>query len=50
MNAIKAFDNAIEKKLRLILNNFYTNIRSRDQAWKTYKELLFEIWLRIKKL
>jgi type II restriction enzyme len=42
MNAIKVFDNLTEEKLRLILNNFYTNIRSRNQAWKTCKGSLYE--------
>jgi len=42
LKVIQHFDFIAEEKLRHLLNKFYTNHRSRDQAWKTCKGSLYE--------
>ena len=42
LKAIQQFDLIAEEKLRDLLNMFYDNHRSRDQAWKTCKGSLYE--------
>lgn len=42
LKAIEQFDFIAEEKLRNLLNRFYNNHRSRDQAWKTCKGSLYE--------
>ncbi len=42
LDAIQDFDYVAEAKLRVILQGFYDNPRSRDQAWKTCKGSLYE--------
>ncbi len=42
LKAVENFDSIAEKNLRSILNSFYDNHRSRDQAWKTCKGSLYE--------
>jgi len=42
MSALERFEEFSEKKLRPLLNNFYREQRSRDQAWKTCKGELYE--------
>ena len=42
LEAIQRFDFIAEEKLREILDDFYDNERSRDQAWKTCKGSLYE--------
>ena len=42
LKALKNFDEIAENDLRVLLENYYTNERSRDQAWKTCKGSLYE--------
>jgi type II restriction enzyme len=42
LDAIQHFDFLTENELRAILRNFYSEPRSRDQAWKTCKGTLYE--------
>jgi len=42
IEAIQDFEQIAEKMLRVILNNFYNNDKSRNQAWKTCKGALYE--------
>lgn len=42
LEALKNFDNIAEIKLRTLLRRYYSNERSRDQAWKTCKGSLYE--------
>ena len=42
LKAIQHFEYIAEEKLRELLDNFYYNPRSRDQAWKTCKGSLYE--------
>jgi len=42
LDAIQVFDPLVETNLRIVLQNFYDNSRSRDQAWKTCKGSLYE--------
>lgn len=42
LEALKNFDTSAENSLRNILMRYYSNQRSRDQAWKTCKGSLYE--------
>ncbi|MCD6407958.1 hypothetical protein J7L87_02785 [bacterium] len=42
LEALKNFDSLAEKTLRNILIRYYSNQRSRDQAWKSCKGSLYE--------
>jgi len=42
LEALKNFDSIAENNLRILLEKYYSNQRSRDQAWKTCKGSLYE--------
>ncbi|MCR8501579.1 MAG: BsaWI family type II restriction enzyme [Candidatus Korarchaeota archaeon] len=42
LQAVKCFESISETQIRRDLNQFYKNLRSADQAWKTYKGVLYE--------
>ena len=42
LEALKNFDTLAENNLRAVLAPYYSNERSRDQAWKTCKGSLYE--------
>ena len=42
LTPLQKFDSIAENKLRCLLNSFYDNSRSLDQAWKTCKGSLYE--------
>ncbi len=42
LEALKNFDSIAENNLRSILREYYSNQRSRDQAWRTCKGSLYE--------
>jgi len=42
IEALENFDEVTENKIRLILKDFYPKPKSRDQAWKSCKGLLYE--------
>ncbi len=42
LESLKRFDSIAEKRLRPLLEGFYPNERSRDQAWRTCKGSLYE--------
>lgn len=42
LEALENFDSIAENNLRLLLERYYPNQRSRDQAWKTCKGSLYE--------
>ena len=42
VQALQNFNTITENELRKRLNSFYKNSRSRDQAWKGYKGMLYE--------
>ena len=42
LNAVQDFDFLAENKLRIVLQDFYDNPRSRDQGWRSCKGSLYE--------